>query len=95
MTATDIVEQLTDHARDLTDQVPFNLGIVTGALGRLVNRELVRETPDEPPTYVFTAGLYFELMTRYKPLRKAVPELIGGIPRAGCPKSRGAVDSTT
>jgi hypothetical protein len=77
VTAADVVEHLADKARDLTDQVAFDLGAVTGALERLINRELVKETSDEPPTYTFTAGLYYELIARYKSLYKVLPQLIG------------------
>jgi hypothetical protein len=76
VTATDIVEHLVDRVGSLVDHVPFDLRAVTGALGRLISREIVKETSEEPPAYAFTAGLYSELIARYKSLYRVAPELM-------------------
>lgn len=49
VTAAGIVEHLVDRIGGLTEHVLFDLVAVSGALERLINRELVKEAPDEPP----------------------------------------------
>jgi hypothetical protein len=43
---------------------------------RLINRDIVKETSDDPPFYTFTADLYRQLIAKYKSLHRVVPELI-------------------
>ena len=76
VTVGDIVGCLAERVGGLVDRTPFDLGAVGEALERLMSREIVREAPDDPPTYAFTAGLYGELIARYKSLYRVAPELV-------------------
>ena len=76
VTPTDIVRHLAEHSSNLTDYTYFDSGAVARALGRLINREIIEETSDDLPSYVFTTGLYGELIARYKSLYRVIPELI-------------------
>jgi len=78
VTAADIVEHLTERIGSLTDHVDFDLGVVTGALERLINRDIVRESSYEPPSYTFAADLCGEWIAKYRSLYKVVPELVKG-----------------
>ena len=76
VTAADIVECLADRIGRLTDHMDFDLQVVTRALERLIARDIIAETSQEPPSYVFAADLYCELIAKYKSLYRVVPELI-------------------
>jgi len=76
VTAGNIVGCLAECVGGLVDRTPFDLRAVEGALERLMSREIVREAPDDPPTYTFTAGLYGDLIARYKSLHRVAPELV-------------------
>jgi hypothetical protein len=71
------VDQLTAAAisHRLGDfQVALDPGQVAQTLAGLQSREIVREIPGNPVSYVFTAELYSDWLLRYRSLSKVVEE---------------------
>jgi len=71
------VDQLTAAAisNRLSDfQVALDPGQIGKTMAGLQSREIVREIPGNPVTYVFTAQLYSDWLLRYRSLSKVVEE---------------------
>jgi hypothetical protein len=71
------VDQLTAAAisNRLSDfQVTLDPGQIAKTMAGLQSREIVREIPGNPVSYVFTAQLYSDWLLRYRSLSKVVEE---------------------
>jgi hypothetical protein len=56
-------------------QLHIDPGQITRAMEKLTARDIVREIPDNPVSYDFSAQLYAHWLRRYKPLSKIVEEV--------------------
>ena len=68
LTAAAISNRLGDF------QVALDPGQIAQTMAALQSREIVREIPGNPVTYVFTAQLYSDWLLRYRSLSKVVEE---------------------
>ena len=70
VTATQIGEALRERG------VTMEVGEVTGALERLVDRGIVREVPGQPPRYEYKVELVRLWVERYKALGKVIEDVV-------------------